>query len=70
MKPKGGSEFYSEIKAIRVLLAESGLEITIEDLLDVLEKALDDKAERACPFCDSSMIGLCFSCLKEMVRNR
>ena len=64
------SEFGDDVRALRTQLAETGLEITIDDLLEVLEESLAHQVSRACPTCFSSAFGLCFSCLSEMVRTR
>jgi hypothetical protein len=65
------SEFSDDLKAIRILLAEQGIEVTLEKLLDVLEKALNDRKkdeEIECFDCQVAEIGLCFSCLKRKVQ--
>jgi hypothetical protein len=64
------SEFGDDVRALRQQLAEAGLEITIDDLLEVLEESLAHQVNRACVTCFSSAFGLCFPCLSEMVRTR
>ena len=65
-----GNEFRKEIMSLRTTLSEHGLEITLEDLLDVLERALNEKEMRNCPMCLSARLSVCFPCLAEMVRLR
>ena len=67
------SEFYAEIKELRAFLAENGVETTVERLLTVLENALEDreagkKAEKFCPGCQTSNLGLCADCLKDIIQ--
>lgn len=61
------SEFGDEIKALRILIAEQGIEVTLERLLEILEKALDTRSERDCVECLRADLGLCFECLKKLV---
>jgi hypothetical protein len=67
------SGFYDELKELRTFLAENGVEVTLERLLEVLEDALNEreagqKPERFCPLCQTSNLGLCADCLKDMLQ--
>jgi hypothetical protein len=67
------SEFYDEIKAMRSTLAEVGVEVTPERLLEVLENALNDreagkKPKHFCPACQVSNLGLCADCVKDIIQ--
>ena len=60
------NEFSDDVKAMRIIIAEAGYEVTLEDLLDILEAAVQE--ERDCVECGTSDVGLCYSCLIEKVR--
>ena len=62
------SEFGDEVKAIRIMLAEQGVEVNLEILLDVLEGAVQSREERECFRCKEAEFGLCFPCLKEKIQ--
>jgi hypothetical protein len=63
------SELGKEIKALRIVLAEQGVEVTLERLVEVLEKALKGP-ERACARCMRSPLGLCVDCLMRLVKEK
>ena len=67
------SDFYRELKELRLLLAENGVEVTLERLLQVLEDALNDREtgkepEEFCPQCQVSNLGLCADCLIKILQ--
>lgn len=62
------SEFGDEVKALRIMLAEQGIEVNLEILLDFLEEAMQSRDERECFRCKEAEFGICFSCLKEKIQ--
>lgn len=62
------SQFGDDIKALRILLAEQGIEVTLDRLLDVLEKNLNTYEDRGCYQCQTADFGLCFQCLLKLVK--
>ena len=65
------SEFIDDLKALRILLAEQGTEVTLERLLEVLEIALNDREkgeEIKCFDCQTADLGLCYKCLERMAK--
>lgn len=64
------SEFSDDIKALRILLAEQGVEVTLERLLEVLESSLSIRVDRDCGNCLSSELGLCIDCLIDLVKEK
>ena len=64
------SEFSDDIKALRILLAEKGVEVTLERLVEVLHDALERDEQRDCQSCAISDLGLCVDCLIDLVKER
>ena len=65
------SDCIDDLKALRILLAEQGTEVTLERLLDVLETALNEREESEeiqCFDCQTADLGLCYKCLEKRVR--
>ncbi len=56
------STFGEELRSLRDLLAEQGIEVTFERLAIILDEA-GESEEHDCVQCRSALLGLCYGCL-------
>lgn len=55
----------AEVQDFRRFLAESGIEVDPDRLLNIL---MNGEGTKGCPDCDQNLGGLCFNCFLKLVK--
>lgn len=45
------------------MLAERGVEVTLDRLVAILEESMNSEEERECRQCGNAFMGMCYACL-------